>query len=163
MAAADSADLAVVALVAAAAAAAGNFIAMYRKDHLLKEAQRMAQMIAKLLGLKNAAGKEHEFEQVYDNTLLEEYNIKTEELLALSQEEFVLWLKQNNFNADRLDTLAQLLYMHAEPFKADGQTVEQLHKVLLIFDVLEKEHHWQSFDNIGKRQIIQQYIQQHHA
>ncbi|WP_345950310.1 MULTISPECIES: hypothetical protein [unclassified Mucilaginibacter] len=136
---------------------------MYRKDHLLKEAQRMAQMIAKLLGLKNVAGKEDEFKQVFDDTLLSDFDIRTEELLALDLKDFDLWLKRNNFNAEKLDTLAQLLYMHAEPFKAETPVIAQLHKVLLVFELLEKEHHWQSFENIGKRQIIQQYLKQHNA
>jgi hypothetical protein len=134
---------------------------MYRKDHILNETERLARLIAKLLGLKAMPDKDEEAQEVYYTGLKDEYGLTPDELHGISVDDFTLWLKQQNLSTPKLDTLAQLLYYDAAPFKADITTLTKLQKVLLIFDMLEQEHHQQSFDNIGKRNIIQQYIQKH--
>jgi hypothetical protein len=136
---------------------------MYSKDYLLNETERLARLVAKLLGLKSRAGQEQEIQQVYKNSLVDEFGLTEEEMLLLTPEAFKEWLKHKSFNAAKLDALAKLLYYYTEPFEADAETLAQLQKVLLIFDMLEQEHHQQSFDNLSKRNIIQHYIQQHHA
>jgi hypothetical protein len=136
---------------------------MYRKDHILNETERLARLIAKLLGLKAMPDKDEEVQQVYYTGLQEEYNITPDDLTAIKTEDFEAWLKQQNLSIPKLDTLAQLLYHDAVPFKADTQTLTQLRKVLIIYNMLEQEHHQQSFDNISKRSIIQQYIQKHNG
>lgn len=136
---------------------------MYRRDYFLNETQRLAQLIAKLLGLKNKADSQEEARQVYTHALTDEFNITDEELQQLSLGEFKQWLTDQDFSAVKLDTLAQLLQYRAEPFKPDAGTVQLLQKVIIIFDMLEQEHYQQSFENIGKRAVIQQYIQQYGA
>jgi hypothetical protein len=136
---------------------------MYSKDYLLNETERLARLVAKLLGLKSRADQEQEVQQVYKNTLVDEFGLTEEEMFLLTPEAFKEWLQHKSFNAAKLDALAQLLYYYTKPFEADAETLAQLQKVLLIFDMLEREHHQQSFDNLSKRSIIQHYIQQHHA
>jgi len=63
----------------------------------------------------------------------------------------------------KLDALAQMIYHDQEPLTANAETPTQLHKVLVIFNMLEQEHHQQSFDNLSKRNLIQKYIQKHHG
>lgn len=133
----------------------------YRRDYFLNETQRLAQLIAKLLGLKNKAESQEEARLVYNHSLTDEFNITDEELQQLSLDEFKQWLKEQNFSPVKLDTLSQLLQYRAEPFKPDAGTIRLLQKVIIIFDMLEQEHHQQSFENIGKRAVIQQYIKQH--
>ena len=133
----------------------------YRRDYFLNETQRLAQLIAKLLGLKNKSENQEEAEQVYSHALTDEFNITDEELQQLSLNEFKQWLTEQDFSPVKLDTLAQLLQYRAEPYKPDADTITLLQKVIIIFDMLEQEHHQQSFENIGKRAVIQQYIQQH--
>ena len=133
----------------------------HRRDYFLNETQRLAQLIAKLLGLKNKPESQEEVQQVYTHALTDEFNITDAELQQLSLNEFKQWLTGQNFSPVKLDTLAQLLQYRAEPFKPDTVTVQLLQKVITIFDMLEQEHHQQSFENIGKRAVIQQYIQQY--
>jgi hypothetical protein len=131
---------------------------MYRRDHILNETQRLARLIAKLLGLKNQPDGEEEARQFYNSTLQDEFGLPEADLLLLEPAAFKAWLQEQNFDAVKLDALAQLLYHEAEPFTADEATVIQLQKVLTIYDMLEQEHHTQSFENINKRNVIQQYL-----
>jgi len=136
---------------------------MYQKDFILNEAERLARLIAKLLGLKSQAGNDDEAEHLYQHALVDEFGLTREEMLSSAPESFKQWLQYKSFNAVKLDALAQLIYHDCEPLAANTETLTQLKKVLVIFDMLEQQHHQQSFDNLSKRNIIQQYIQKYHA
>lgn len=114
--------------------------------------------MARLAGFKEQA-KPDEFITLADTMLQNEFEIKLDELLQLTVEDFELFLTNGNYKADKLDALAQLLYMHAEPFSALPETLATLQKILLIFEWLEKKHHSSSFQNINKRNVIYQFIQ----
>jgi len=136
---------------------------MYQKDFILNEAERLARLIAKLLGLKSQAMHEEEAEQLYAHALVDEFGLTREELLSSTPESFKQWLQYKNFNATKLDALAQMIYHDQDFLAADTETLTQLQKVLIIIDMLEQEHHQQSFNNLSKRNLIQQYIQKHHG
>jgi transcriptional regulator with XRE-family HTH domain len=130
---------------------------MYKKDYILNEAEKLALVIAKLMGLK-AEDKADEFIHLADSTLRNEYNISLEELLELTIEDFKLKLEKENNSADKLDALAQLLYVFNEPFSVNPETLQVLQKVIIIFDLLEQKYHLQSFENITKRNLMNQFI-----
>ncbi|MVN92265.1 hypothetical protein [Mucilaginibacter aquatilis] len=136
---------------------------MYRKDYFLNETQRLAQIIARLLGLKDKAESREELQQVYNHTLATEFSITEKELLELSLEDFKAWLTNQNFSAVKLDTLAQVLYLRAEPDGHNEHASLLMQKTITVYDMLEQEHHQQSFENIGKRAAIQNYLKQHGA
>jgi hypothetical protein len=130
---------------------------MYRKDFILNEAQKLALILAKLMGLK-MEGKTEEFIQLADNLLLNEYNIPFDELLNMPLQDFELRLSEENYSAGKIDALAQLLYLNSEPFNASVETLLSFQKMLFIFDLLEQKYHWQSFENINKRNLIHQFV-----
>ncbi|MFI5136640.1 MAG: hypothetical protein ACHQIM_02355 [Sphingobacteriales bacterium] len=129
---------------------------MYR-DYILNEIEKLALVIARLMGLKTA-GKDDEFIHLADSTLLHEYNIPLDELLELTTEGFERTLERGNYSADKLDALAQLLFLHAEPLAVNPETLLSLQKVLIIFDRLEQKYHRQSFENINKRNRIYEFV-----
>lgn len=114
--------------------------------------------MARLVGFKDQA-KPDEFIKLADTMLQNEFDIKLDELLALSADNFELFLVKGNYKTDKLNALAQLLYMHAEPFSPSPETLAILQKILLIFEWLEKKHHSSSFENINKQNIIYQFLQ----
>jgi endonuclease III len=124
---------------------------------VIDEMRKMALIIAKLLGLK-AAGKETEFVQEVNGLMLKEYNTDLETLLGLNEEDFEGLINSDSYSSEKLNALSQVLYMFAEPFNHDEATQLLLKKVMLIFDVLEEKHHYQSFDNITKRNTIYKYF-----
>ena len=150
--------LAAAASAVAARAAVGKFIflCMYR-DIIVDEIRKTALILARILGLK-AAGKQTEFVQQLNGLVLDEYNADLETLLALSEEDFRNLISSDKYSSEKLNALSQLFYVFAEPFKQDQPTQILLKKVITIFDVLEQKHHYQSFDNIAKRNTIYKYF-----
>jgi len=130
---------------------------MLRKDFILAEAQRLALILARLVGLKED-GKQAEFAQLAEDTALKEYNIAWDQLLDMPVDDFEEWLSQNSMSADKLDSLAQLLFLQSEPFNATQACIVNLRKVLLIYDVLEQKHHRQSLDNINRSKQIEDFL-----
>jgi len=130
---------------------------MYKESFIDNEIRKLALILARLMGLK-ADGKADEFVHLADSTLLSEYNIDWDELPGMPLNDFEALLQNSNYSADKLDELAQLLYLRAEPFDASGKTLACLQKVLLIFNILEKKYHGQSLGNINKRNFINQYL-----
>jgi hypothetical protein len=130
---------------------------MFQRDFIMNEARKFALILAKLLGLK-AEGEYEEYLKYFNEVLDEEYNAELEELLNLNEEDFKKRLADAGYTAEKLNALAQMLYVFAEPFTADEETASLLKKVMVIFDLLEIEHHYESFDNISKRQAIYNYF-----
>lgn len=130
---------------------------MFKRDIILAEAQKLARILARLVGLKQE-GKQAEFMQLAEDTALKEYDIAWEQLLDMRPVDFEMWLQQQSVSADKLDALAQLLYLQNKPFDASNTCKINLQKVLLIYDLLEQKHHRQSLDNINRRKQIEEFI-----
>ena len=130
---------------------------MYKENFIDNEIRKFALIFARLMGLK-ADGKVDEFIYLADSTLLNEYNIDWDELPNMPADDFEALLQNNNYNADKLDALAQILYLRAEPFENTAETFKILKKVLFVYDKLEQQYHRQSLENINKRNIIQQFL-----
>jgi hypothetical protein len=130
---------------------------MYQRDYLLTETRKLALLLAKLMGLKVEQDR-GEYIQQFNDILQDEYNIELEKLIGLNDDELIAGLNSAKYGAEKLNALAQMLYVFAEPFKIDDETELILKKVLIIFDLLEQHHHYQSFENIDKRNIIYKHL-----
>jgi hypothetical protein len=130
---------------------------MYQRDLVLDEARRMALVIAKLLGIK-AVATDQEYRQEFNDVLESEYNTELGTLLALNEQDFNTLIKSNKYSSEKLNALSQMLYVFAEPFEWNDETQLLLKKVMATFDVLEEKYHFQSFDNISKRNSIYSYF-----
>jgi len=129
-----------------------------QKDFILREIEKIVYSITRLAGFKNAANPEA-FIQQADQMLQHEYDLKLPALLELTIEDFDFLLDERNYSPEKLNALAQLLYMYYEPFVANDETLAALQKIISIFNRLEKDHHRTSFENINKRNTIYQFLQ----
>jgi endonuclease III len=134
---------------------------MYQKDLILDEVRKFAALLAKMMGLKDE-GNYAEFDHQLNDILQKEYDADLKNLLLLSEAEFAEYIQSATYSAEKLNALSQLLYMFAEPFNQDEETQRLLKKVLSIFDLLEQNYHYESFENIDKRKTIYKYFQQTH-
>ncbi len=125
---------------------------------IIDETRKIALIIAKLMGIK-AQVTQQEFSAELENVLKDEYNTEVGALISLNEYEFKDLIISDRYSAEKLNALSQLLYMFAEPFKNEAETMVLLKKVLAIFDVLEQKHRFQSFDNINKRNTIYKYFE----
>jgi len=132
---------------------------MNSKDFILREIEKITAIIFHLIGLKET-GKTDEFRKLADSTVLKEFNIHLGELLELPLDDFNFLLQSKNYSADKLDALAQLLYLTHDLYDVNPHGLPVLIKVISIFDLLETKFHRQSFDNIQKRNIISTLLEQ---
>jgi hypothetical protein len=129
---------------------------MLRRDYFQAEIEKLAQVLAKILGLKNQ-GKKEESYNLINETLLKDFDLGPDSLNK-PVEIFKILLQEKNYPSQKLDLLAQLLYEKAMLIEEPAQAIDLLKKVLIIFDALEKEHHQQSFENLSKRKIITGFL-----
>jgi hypothetical protein len=134
---------------------------MFQRDFLMNEARKFALLLAKLMGLK-ADGRHEEYVNYFNDILQDEYNAELEALLKLSEHDFTDTLSNADYSTEKLNALSQMLYVFAEPFNNDDETAGILNKVLIIFNLLETQHHYESFDNITKRNNIYNYFKNTH-
>ena len=131
---------------------------MLRKDTMLYDIEKLAQVLATILGLKQQ-GKVEEAHELINETLLNNFELDLQNLNTISVHDFALLLKKNNYNDKKLDLLGQLIFESAHPFREeDPAIINKLHLVLLIFNLLETEHHIQSFENLAKREMVDNFL-----
>lgn len=106
---------------------------MYRKDFLEQQIEQLgrvlSRMLAQMLGIKHATPADLE---PASRTLKEELNWNLEELLAISESEWIdTLMATGKFNADNLERLADLFAVLA---KTDAKNARAyLQKSLLIY------------------------------
>lgn len=131
---------------------------MYRKDLISKELQKVAQAMAKILGLKQE-GQIEDAHNLIQQTLSEDLDLKNINFNTVSVTDFESLLKQKQYSDKHLDYIAQLLFESAHPFREeDAGIINRLHLVLEVFNLLETEHHVQLLENINKRDMIDNFL-----
>jgi hypothetical protein len=130
---------------------------MIRKDFIEAEIQKLAQIIAKIIGLKND-GRLDEAIEISQQTISENFGFDKKFLEQGSVEEFEAELKSRNYSAEKLNALAQILFESSYPFQDTEECVAVMHKVALVLNLLETEHHQQSFENLSRREMIDNFL-----
>lgn len=130
---------------------------MYQRDYLLAEAEKLALILAKLIGLKSTEEPD-KFATQLNDVLQAQYNIDLAKLIALNEDEFIEHLNSADYDAEKLNALVRMLEVFAEPYKDDDETTLMLRKILIIFDFLEKHHRYLSVEIIDKRNTICKYL-----
>lgn len=130
---------------------------MYRKDLILKETQRLIDMLARLMGLKNS-NLLPEAQQLATQSVTENFGLNTSLLVAMSDNAFDAWISEKKLSADHLNALAQLLYYCAAPWQQAGSDPLAARKALKAFTLLEQQYHIQSFENLGMINELNQII-----
>ncbi|MEJ6981946.1 hypothetical protein WG906_15870 [Pedobacter sp. P351] len=130
---------------------------MIRKDFIEAEIQKLAQVIAKIIGLKNE-GKLDEAIEISDQSLSENFGFDQKLIEQGSVEEFETELKSRNYSAEKLNALAQILFESSYPFQDTEECVAVMHKVALVLHLLETEYHQQSFENLSRREMIDNFL-----
>ena len=130
---------------------------MIRKDFIEAEIQKLAQVIAKIIGLKDQGNLDEAIE-VSQQTLYENFGFDKKLLEQGSVEEFEILLKSRNYSPEKLYALVQLLFESSYPFQDTEECVAIMHKVALVLNLLETEHHQQSLENLSRREMIDKFL-----
>ncbi|WP_158797837.1 hypothetical protein [Pedobacter sp. L105] len=130
---------------------------MYRRDLLTAEIQKLAQALARIMGLQ-LEGKLEEADNELEHTLEEEFGIFLPDLLASSLEDFLAFLAKKDFSPEKLDLFSQLLYLKFEPAEAADKNKSLAEKLQAIYQILEVKHHVINMINLGRQKSVKQHL-----
>lgn len=129
---------------------------MIRKDFIQFEIQKIAQVLARILGLKKE-GDPEEAHALATTALIEFYALDPEQFDGKNGDP-LHGLDSKTMPAEKLQLLADLLFERAHPFEHNPQTTAFLHAVLRIQNALEEEHHIASLNNLARRDLIDKFL-----
>lgn len=130
---------------------------MLRRDIIMAEIKKLTEVLEKILALKNA-NRPVEAENLLNAAVAENFDLNVEDLSGITTQDFETILKNKSYSADMLQMLGHFLFESVYPFEDVPETEIMLHKVLLIFRLLEEDHHIQSFVNLSKREMIDKFL-----
>jgi hypothetical protein len=143
------------ALVAEEAAEAGEGEIVYRKDLITAEIEKLAQILAKIMGLK-LEGKLEEADQIFKTTMLESFGLQTHILFDAEISIFEKWLQDNHLSAEKLDSLSEFLYYELGVSPERNQKIAP--RLNLIYEQLSNQHKIVHLVNLHRQKTIQQYL-----
>lgn len=130
---------------------------MIRKDFIEAEIQKLAQVLARIIGLKNDGNVDDGIDLAYQ-TLSENFGLSEQALVSATPEEFDEELKTKVYSAEKLTLLSQLLFESVYPFEETEETFAILNKTLVVLNRLETVYHQQSLENITRREQIDKFL-----
>jgi len=130
---------------------------MYRRDLLTAEIQKLAQALARIMGLKQQ-GKLEEADADLEETLARDFGILYRDLLAADRDNFAVFLTEKDFPAEKLDMFSQLLYLTFNPAEQTADQYALAEKLQVIYRTLEVKHHVVNMLNLDRQKITEQYL-----
>lgn len=128
---------------------------MYRRDLITAEIQKLAQVLARIMGLK-LEGKLAEASQLFDETLQSGFQLSKE---MLEQEDLAIfenWLINSNLPPEKLDSLSEFLYYELGVSQERNQIIAP--KLNLVYQYLSDAHKIVHLVNLHRQKTIQQYL-----
>jgi len=130
---------------------------MYRKDLITAEIQKLAQVLARIMGLR-LEGKLEEAEDLFRESLLKDFGITEEQLFSKQNDDFEALLTDSAFPAEKLEMLSQFLYAELDPSQSSDKNEALSEKLNLIYQTLEVKHRIVSMTNLDRQKKVQQYL-----
>ena len=128
---------------------------MYRRDLITAEIERLAQVLARIMGLK-LESKLAEAELLFQQTLEGSFGLSTDLLSDLDLSSFEMWLSTSELSAEKLDSLSEFLYYELGVSKERNQLIAP--KLNLIYNELSEKHKIVHLVNLHRQKTIQQYL-----
>lgn len=128
---------------------------MYRRDLITAEIQKLAQVLAKIIGLK-LEGKLEEAEQIFEETIGGSFALPIEILEDEDSTKFETWLNGIDFPSEKLDSLSEFLYYELGVSNEGNKIIAP--KLNLIYQTLADKHKIVHLVNMHRQNTIQQYL-----
>lgn len=128
---------------------------MYRRDLITAEIQKLAQVLARIMGLK-LEGKLAEASQLFDETIESDFQLPKEILENRDLTFFENWLNENNLLPEKLDSLSEFLYYELGISAERNLLIAP--KLNLVYQYLSDRHKIVHLVNLHRQQTIQQYL-----
>lgn len=130
---------------------------MYRKDLLTAEIEKLALVLARIMGFKKEL-RLKEAEDLFNETLLNSFGLQRDLILSDDVAPFSIWLENSNLNAEQLNSLGDFLFSELD-FE-QNPIISQLfaQKLNLVYQCLADKHQTIHLINLGRQKYIEQYI-----
>ncbi|RZK42190.1 MAG: hypothetical protein EOO90_08060 [Pedobacter sp.] len=130
---------------------------MYRKDLITAEIEKLAQVLARIIGLKIELRLE-ESELLFDQTLSSSFGIEKAILLHPDNVEFEKWLEKSDLGPEKLNALSDFLFSEIDFEKQPINSAYIAQKLNLVYQTLSDKHQTIHLINLGRQNYIQQFI-----
>lgn len=130
---------------------------MLRRDLLTAEIKKLAEALARILGLKKE-GLTEEADVQLQEMLEREYGLSYKDLYGLHNADFLELLHKAQFPAEKLDVLTQILYSIFEPTKQDKENQAIATKLQSVYQLLVTEYRIINMINLERETVIKNYL-----
>jgi hypothetical protein len=130
---------------------------MYRRDLITAEIEKLAQVLARIIGLKTEL-KLKEAEDLFNETLTSSFGLDRSLLLENDSKGFSSWLKKSDLNVEKLNALTDFLYNELDFENNPIQSNLLAQKLNLIYQSLIDDHQIVHLINLGRQKMIQHYL-----
>lgn len=128
---------------------------MYRKDLITAEIQKLAEVLARIMGLK-LEGKFKEAQSLFNESMEKSFALPVNLLEGTDLAAFENWLKESNLAPEKLDSLSEFLYYELGISAERNLTIAP--KLNLVYEFLSDQHKIVHLVNLHRQKTIQQYI-----
>ena len=128
---------------------------MYRKDLITAEIEKLAQVLARIMGLK-LEGDLAQANLLFNETISSSFKLPVAVLENNDITNFENWLKQTDIPAEKLDSLSEFLYYELGISPERNKLIAP--RLNLIYKVLAEKHKIVHLVNFHRQEIIQQYL-----
>lgn len=128
---------------------------MYRKDLITAEIQKLAEVLARIMGLK-LEGKFKEAQSFFDETMEKSFMLPVSILEGADLAAFENWLNESNLTPEKLDSLSEFLYY--ELGVSAERNIIVAPKLNLVYQFLSDQHKIVHLVNLHRQKTIQQYL-----
>ncbi|MNK30092.1 hypothetical protein D3C87_485010 [compost metagenome] len=128
---------------------------MYRKDLITAEIQKLAEVLARIMGLK-LEGKFKEAQSLFDETMEKSFVLPLGVLESHDLKAFENWLNEGNLAPEKLDSLSEFLYYELGISAERNSIIAP--KLNLVYEFLSDKHKIVHLVNLHRQKTIQQYL-----
>lgn len=128
---------------------------MYRKDLITAEIQKLAEVLARIMGLK-LEGKLEDALTVFNEAMENSFLLPIDILESNDLSVFKSWLETGNLPPEKLDSLSEFLYYELGTSAERNQAIAP--KLNLVYQFLADKHKIVHLVNLHRQKTIQQYI-----
>lgn len=128
---------------------------MYRKDLITAEIQKLAEVLARIMGLK-LEGKLTDAQVMFDETMTRSFNLPIDVLESRNLPAFDTWLNSANLSPEKLDSLSEFLYYELGLSEERNKLIAP--KLNSIYQFLSERHKIVHLVNFHRQETIQQYL-----
>ena len=128
---------------------------MFRKDLITAEIQRLAEVLARLMGLK-LEGKLKDAQVLFNQSMENNFTLPISILEGDDLAAFENWLQESNLPPEKLDSLSEFLYYELGVSEERNKIIAP--KLNLIYQYLSDKHKIVHLVNLHRQKIIQQYL-----